>query len=255
MTDVSIADGQKLDQAVAALTATQDLIAAALSTLKAKTLEGGRVSPAKLNDYQLISYELSLCWSECTSAGVLLAHARRLLDSTPQTDGFPIRLANLFCAEAVNATLARLRARPADYGLDDAGIAQLSSGDTAVFLAEQLAAGSIAAIGQEVLHRGSQAAETVLHTAHEVDRRGFSKVLRRATDLGNRFIEPQDLRQHLVVEHKVVGVFVKGKPTQQVSGKRAVPRMVLGEFGAHQHIARKRQETIANVTPPRHPAA
>jgi (2S)-methylsuccinyl-CoA dehydrogenase len=140
MTDVLITDGQKLDQAAAALTATQDLIAAALSTLKSKTLVAGRVSPAKLDDYQLISYELSLCWSECTSAGFLLAHARRLVDSTPQEDTFPIRLANLFCAEAVTTTLARLRARPADYGLDDAEIAQVNSGDTAVFLAEQLAA-------------------------------------------------------------------------------------------------------------------
>jgi len=175
MTDVSITDGQKLDQAVAALTATQDLIAAALSTLRSKTLEDGRVSPAKLDDYQLISYELSLCWSECTSAGFLLAHARRLLDSAPQEDAFPIRLANLFCAEAVNTTLARLRARPADYGLDDAAIAQVNSGDTAVFLAEQLAASSIAAIGQEVLDRDGDLGADLLNEHHTMMRDTFRR--------------------------------------------------------------------------------
>jgi (2S)-methylsuccinyl-CoA dehydrogenase len=175
MTDVLITDGQKLDQAAAALTATQDLIAAALSTLKSKTLVAGRVSPAKLDDYQLISYELSLCWSECTSAGFLLAHARRLVDSTPQEDTFPIRLANLFCAEAVNTTLARLRARPADYGLDDAEIAQVNSGDTAVFLAEQLAAGSIAAIGQEVLDRDGDLGADLLNEHHTMMRDNFRR--------------------------------------------------------------------------------
>ena len=175
MTDVSITDGQKLDQAAAALTATQDLIAAALSTLKSKTLVDGRVSPAKLDDYQLISYELSLCWSECTSAGFLLAHARRLLDSTPQEDTFPIRLANLFCAEAVNTTLARLRARPADYGLADDEIAQVNSGDTAVFLAEQLAAGSIAAIGQEVLDRDGDLGADLLNEHHTMMRDTFRR--------------------------------------------------------------------------------
>ena len=88
MTDVSITDGQKLDLALAALTATQDLIAAALSTLKSNTLEGGRVSPAKLDDYQLISYEIALCWAECSSARFLLDYASRLREEAPGAADF-----------------------------------------------------------------------------------------------------------------------------------------------------------------------
>lgn len=61
MTDVSETGGKLLDQAAKVLGSTQALIDKALSALKAKTVEDGRFSSAKLDTYQLISYELSLC--------------------------------------------------------------------------------------------------------------------------------------------------------------------------------------------------
>ena len=117
MTDPSQAGGQVLDQASTLLSETRSLIDRVLVDLKSKTLEGERVSPAKLDNYQLVSYEISLCWAECTSARFLLDYARRLQSEAPGAAGFASRLAALFCAEAVTTTTGRLRARPVDFGL------------------------------------------------------------------------------------------------------------------------------------------
>ena len=115
-------------------------------------MENDRVSPAKLDAYQLVSYELSLCWAECTSGRFILNYARNLLQQAPESADFAISLAALFCAEAVTAVTARLRARPAEFGLADADINTVTTGSGAAdFLATHLAADSIAAIGEQVL--------------------------------------------------------------------------------------------------------
>jgi (2S)-methylsuccinyl-CoA dehydrogenase len=176
MTDVSNDGGQSLAQAAAVLSDTQGLIDRALAALRSKTLEGERVSPAKLDGYQLVSYELSLCWAECSAANFLLAHARRLEEEMPDTAGFTTRLATLFCAEAVSNCAARLRARPADFELSEADISAVTSGDSAAaFLAAQLAAGSIAATGQEVLDRDGDLGPDLLSEYHTMMRDTFRR--------------------------------------------------------------------------------
>ena len=109
MTDVSAGDGQALEQARSLLGATTDLIDRALSALKARTLEGERVSPALLDQHQLVSYDLSLSWAECTAARFLLAHAGRLEADSVEKNAFTTSLAAMFCAEAVTNCANRLR--------------------------------------------------------------------------------------------------------------------------------------------------
>jgi (2S)-methylsuccinyl-CoA dehydrogenase len=178
MSDVSQDGGARLGQAGATLEATRGLLDRALSILKSRTREGDRVSPAKLDDYQLISYDLSLCWAECTSAEFLLQYARRMHDEAPGGAGFATRLATLFCAEAVTSSLDRLRARPADYGLEESEIAAVTTGDAADFLATQLAADTIAALGDEVLDREGDLGADLLDENHTMMRDTF----RRFTD-------------------------------------------------------------------------
>ena len=175
MNDVSHDGRAMLGQAGATLETTRGLIDQALSVLKSKTQDGGKVSPAKLDDYQLVSYELSLCWAECTSADFLLQYALRLVDEAPSAAGFAGRLAALFCAEAVTSSLGRLRARPADYGLAEADIAAVAAGDAADFLAAQLAAESMAAIGEEVLGRGGDLGADLLEENHTMMRDTFRR--------------------------------------------------------------------------------
>ena len=78
MSDASLDEGGQLHQAEAVLAATTELIDRALSALKDRTTVGDQVSSAKLDEHQIVSYDLSLSWSECTAASFLLAHAKRL---------------------------------------------------------------------------------------------------------------------------------------------------------------------------------
>lgn len=172
MTDVSTADGSALEQAAALLEATTALFDQALSTLKSKTLEGDRVSPAKLDQYQLISYDLSLSWAECTAARFLLNHADRLQKDVAGDDGFTARLASLFCAEAVTNSINRLRARPADFELTDAQLSAVTASG-ANFLNQHLSATNIADIGEHVLDRDGDLGPDLLSDHHTMMRDTF----------------------------------------------------------------------------------
>ena len=71
--------------------------------------------------------------------------------------------------------------------------------------------GSLLAAGlhlrQAKLQRGRDAPDAIAHAAREVDRRRFLEVFRGAAHLRDDFAEPEDLRQHLIVEHEIIGVF------------------------------------------------
>jgi (2S)-methylsuccinyl-CoA dehydrogenase len=202
MSDVSHDGGALLGQAGAALETTRGLLDSALSVLKSNTLDGDRVSPAKLDNYQLVSYELSLCWAECTSADFVLQHARKLLDEDPGAAGFAGRLAALFCAEAVTSSVGRLRARPADFGLEEEAIAAALAGENATFLAGQLAADSIAKLGDEVLARDGDLGADLLDENHTLMRDTFRRfsddvvaplaeeVHRQDLDIPDEILEP-----------------------------------------------------------------
>ena len=164
---------QQLQQAGAALQATTQLIDTALSALKVLTLDGERVSPAKLDEHQLASYELSLSWSECTAARFLTAHALQLAARSVSENTLTIQLSNLFCAEAITNTVNRLRARPADYGLTHADI--ISDPVAEEFLSKQLAAKNIAAIGQAILDRDGDLGPDLLSEHHTIMRDTFRR--------------------------------------------------------------------------------
>ena len=164
---------QQLQQAGAALQATTQLIDTALSALKVLTLDGERVSPAKLDEHQLASYELSLSWSECTAARFLTAHALQLAARSVSENTLTIQLSNLFCAEAITNTVNRLRARPADYGLTHADI--ISDPVAEEFLSKQLAAKNIAAIGQAILDRDGDLGPDLLTEYHTIMRDTFRR--------------------------------------------------------------------------------
>ena len=164
---------QQLQQAGAALQATTQLIDTALSALKVLTLDGERVSPAKLDEHQLASYELSLSWSECTAARFLTAHALQLAARSVSENTLTIQLSNLFCAEAITNTVNRLRARPADYGLTHADI--ISDPVAEEFLSKQLAAKNIAAIGQAILDGDGDLGPDLLSEHHTIMRDTFRR--------------------------------------------------------------------------------
>lgn len=175
MNNVVPEDGQLLDQATTLLAATNTLIDAALSKIKAQTLEGERVSAVKLDEFQLISYDLSLSWSECIAADSVLRHAQRLLSEAEGNNSLTVSLATLFCAEAVSNTINRLRARLPDYGLSEADLAAVLSPEGTEFLARQLAATNISALGREMLNNNGDLGPDLLGEHHTMMRDTFHR--------------------------------------------------------------------------------
>ncbi len=176
MSDVSLNDGQQLEQAVAVLSATSRLIDESLVALKQRTTEAGRVVPARLDEHQMASYELSVSWSECTAAKFLIEHAHRLTTGSSASNTFTTQLATLFCAEAVTNTLNRLRTRPHDFGVSLGSINAIAAQPGAAeFLEQQLAAQNIAAIGQQVLDRDGDLGPDLLSEHHTMMRDTFRR--------------------------------------------------------------------------------
>jgi hypothetical protein len=169
MSEESPAYGPQLEQASAVLAAATQLIDQALTALKVRSSEGGKISPTLLDQHQLASYELSVSWAECTAARFLLAHAQRLAADASAENSFTSNLAALFCAEAVTNTLHRLRTRPADFGLVLADIEAVEQhGDAASFLSRQLGAANIASIGLAVLDRDGDLGPDLLGEHHSM---------------------------------------------------------------------------------------
>lgn len=201
MSDVTLNGGQQLEQAVAVLSATTQLIDQSLSALKARTSEDGRVVPARLDEHQLASYELSVSWSECTAAKFLVNHAQRLNAESSASNDFTTRLANLFCAEAVSNTLNRLRTRVKDFGLTlEAIVAVETDPGAADFLEQQLAAQNIAAIGQSVLDRDGDLGPDLLSEHHTMMRDTF----RRFSDDVVAPLAEEIHRQDLIIPDEIL---------------------------------------------------
>jgi hypothetical protein len=78
--------------------------------------------------------------------------------------------------------------------------------------------------------------ETVLHAAFEVDGRRFFKIFRRAGDFPNAKTKHHGLRDHLIVENEVVGVFENGKSLEQLARKCAEARMVFRQLYAQEQV-------------------
>ncbi len=205
MTGTVIDNDQLLNQATTALAQAQQLLQASLADLRRRSLDGDRVSPVKLDEHQLVSYELALCSSESAAAAFMLDYAKELHSTAGETAGavrFEDRLAALFCAEAVNSIGARLRARPADFGLDDATISA-ALGQTAVvsFLTQQLNANNIATVGQQACERGGDLGADLLDDDHAMMRDSF----RRFADEVVMPLAEDVHREDLIIPEQILG--------------------------------------------------
>lgn len=173
MTYLSASDEHVLEKAGAALASTQSLLDRALSHLKSITVVSGRVNAAELDQYQLVSYDLALCWAECTAARFCLDHAMRLASLEDDT-AYISDLATTFCADSITQSAARLRARPADYGLTDGDIAAVVSGAHS-FLSIQLSAQNLERVGEAVLQRDGDLGADLLSDHHGMMRDTFAR--------------------------------------------------------------------------------
>ena len=74
-----VANAEKLMQrARQSLAATEEALKTAIKSLRDKTVDGGRISSSKLDEYQLVSYETALSAAEAAGAWFALDYAERI---------------------------------------------------------------------------------------------------------------------------------------------------------------------------------
>lgn len=72
---------------------------------------------------------------------------------------------------------------------------------------------------QPEAHRRFQHTQPVDRAPRKTDGRGVLKILGRTANLPDREAEVNDLRKHLVVENKVIGVLQQGNCFQHLPGE------------------------------------
>lgn len=164
-----------ISAARAALEKGHSAVALAFSQLKKATTVEGRVSSSKLDDYQLVCFELAAMASELTGARFALDYADRA-EAELKTAGSELerRYALLFTAEALHNVRGRMSLRLADLDLADDALAEtLESADVRSFCAAQLKANRIAETGQLLLDNRGSSGAGLLDDRHDMMRTTF----------------------------------------------------------------------------------
>ncbi|MBV1932753.1 MAG: acyl-CoA dehydrogenase family protein, partial [Porticoccaceae bacterium] len=139
-----------LDIARSALAEISPLIDAALMHLNSACSADGRLSPALLDEQQLVSYDISFCVAEQSASRNLLDYAAEVCEQ----DGLAVWVACQFVAESIKSIIARLASRPADYGLSRQLIVNATERSEAGGLGDfYLASARMAALGTELIKR------------------------------------------------------------------------------------------------------
>ncbi len=184
-----------------ALAATDEALNTAVKSLRDKAVEGGRISSAKLDECQLVSYETALSAAEAAGARLVLDYADQVRgagDALTLED----RCALIFTAEAIESIRARLELRPEDYGLTRQDLAKtLDSEALQSFCAEQLAVERVAALGKEIADMDGRTGAYLLDEDHEIMRDTFRKF---ATDVVMPLAEEVH-REDLLIPEEILG--------------------------------------------------
>ena len=108
---------------------------------------------------------------------------------------------------------------------------------------------------QGKLQRRCQHSQTILHAAAEVDGRRFFEIFGRARNFADAEAEVHALRQHLVVEDEVVGVFEQRQIQSGLAAEGAIAGVILRELDPQKQILKRGQKAVGDVFVERHAAA
>src|SRR5262245_19869524 len=100
---------------------------------------------------------------------------------------------------------------------------------------------------QNKLHGRREHAQTVPNAPREIDRRRFSKILRRTRDLADAEAEVHALRQHLVVEYEIVRVLEQRQRLEDAAAERSVAGVILRQLRAEKEVLPQGQHAIGHI--------
>ncbi|HCO61170.1 MAG TPA: acyl-CoA dehydrogenase, partial [Porticoccaceae bacterium] len=147
---VSESPASELALARASLAAVSPLVDGALAHLNKVCSVEGRLSPAVLDEQQLVSYDISFCVAEQRASRNLLDYAEQVMEQ----DVLAVWVACQFVSEAINTIVGRLSSRPADYGLSRRDIAEaMEQSEAGGLAAFYLSSARMAALGKALIER------------------------------------------------------------------------------------------------------
>ncbi|MBF0288181.1 MAG: acyl-CoA/acyl-ACP dehydrogenase [SAR324 cluster bacterium] len=144
---------QLLQQAQSALDQTQGILNQSLTWLKEQCISNDRVSASKLDEHQLVSYDLAWSSAEVTGARFALDYAKtvREQDKTGKDILLEEQMTLLFVAESVQNIKARLGFRLNNFGLTSESINALNSEEIQSFCTQQMDAKNLTDLGKKIL--------------------------------------------------------------------------------------------------------
>jgi (2S)-methylsuccinyl-CoA dehydrogenase len=167
-----------LEQALSAVQVGKKALDSSLSFVKKSCLSDGRISGSKLDEYQLVSYELSYSVAEASAAINLVDYAKRTRAEKGGSDDLILeeRFALLFSAEVLQNIRGRLSSRLADFGLTFDDLKNtLDSEAVVTFCGEQLATAKLVELGKLIVERNGRSGEYLLDEDKEIMRETFRK--------------------------------------------------------------------------------
>ncbi len=170
---------QTIQQARAVIASVQSAVDSALAFIKSQCInESGRLSGSKLDDYQLVSYELAYSSAELSAARSICDYACRIRESKGEQAALYLeeRFALVFAAEAAQNTRARLSLRPAEYGLSEAQIATaLNTPEVLGFCQDHQQTSQLAELGKDILDQDGRIGDYLLDEDKEIMREAFQR--------------------------------------------------------------------------------
>jgi (2S)-methylsuccinyl-CoA dehydrogenase len=164
---------EDLARAEAALVRGRRLLERAAWKLRERSLELGQVSASKLDDAQIVCFDMALGFAELTAAKFAIEYARRATESG--AGDVETRFARLFAAEALHALRGRVGARVSDYGLSQKDLSLALEHDSVrALISECLASAFVESLGAAVLDTGTTGVY-LLDEHHEMMRGTFRK--------------------------------------------------------------------------------
>lgn len=161
-----------LNNALLLIESVEDLLAIALSHVKRQCLVKGRVDTNRLDQHQLVCFDLAVSTAELMAGKSLLHYALKVTDTT----GIERALALAFTAEAIGNSSNRLYARSVDTGISRKELGPvLADKKLSEFLDQQLSAASLTNLGERISMLGGETGARLLDDEKEMMRNTFQQ--------------------------------------------------------------------------------
>src|SRR5437588_1178642 len=97
------------------------------------------------------------------------------------------------------------------------------------------------------LQSSRQHFKTIFHATPEVDRGRLFEIFRGTGNFSDAKTKVHALREHLVIEHEIVGIFEERKLGEHLAAKGTIASVVFGKLYPEKQIFKSSQQAVRDV--------